>query len=290
MNLLTKNFFSSKIHIRKNKQRGFIMKKTLLLTIAGCFLFPTMSFAAPRGECRYHPIQQVVRMARSEQDIEKEIAKKTNFNIHFPCGGSVLQLAILRGNPQVLQVLLEKANLNPNEMISNDEFPIKGAPKELPISFFAAYYAPRADILTLFVDYAGDDIYKKDANNQNILWYLEQNPVLNNTEISDQIIDNLVLIDSEKQNERERLQKEEETRKLEQLQQSQTRQRAISSRQSAPKSSNSTNADSQNTESNMNQPAPKEIQRDRTKNLIEQEPEKAFKPEEESFDLQGSDF
>ena len=263
------------------------MKKTLLLTIAGFFLFPSISFAAPRGECRYHPIQQVVRMARSEHDIEKEIAKKTNFNIHFPCGGSVLQLAILRGNPQVLQVLLEKGNLNPNEMISNDEFPIKGAPKELPISFFAA---PRADILTLFVDYAGDEIYKKDANNQNILWYLEQNPVLNNTAISDQIIDNLVLIDSEKQNERERLQKEEEAKRLEQLQQSQMRQRSASSRQQAQKSINSMSNDTQNTESSMKQPAPKEVQRDKTKNLIEQEPDNAFKPEEESFDLQGSDF
>lgn len=266
------------------------MKKTLLLTIAGLFLFPSISFAAPRGECRYHPIQQVVRMARSEQDIEKEIAKKTNFNIHFPCGGSVLQLAILRGNPQVLQTLLEKGNLNPNEMVLNDEFPIKGAPKELPISFFAAYYAPRADILTLFVDYAGDEIYKKDSNNQNILWYLEQNPVLNNTAISDQIIDNLVLIDSEKQNERDRLQKEEEAKRLEQLQQSQMRQRSTSSRQNIQKSPSSTTNGSQNSESNVTPLAPKETQREKTKNLIEQEPDKAFKPEEETFDLQGSDF
>ena len=200
------------------------MKKALLLTVAGLLFLPNTSFSAPR-ECRYHPIQQVVRMARSEQDIEKEIQKKTNFNINFPCGGSILQLAVLRGNPQVLQILLEKGNLNPNEIVENTDFPIKGAPRELPISFFAAYYAPRADILNLFVNYAGNEIYKKDANGQNILWYLEQNPVLNNTAVSDQIIDNLVLIDSEKQNERDRRKKEEENKKLEQLQQRQENQR-----------------------------------------------------------------
>ena len=265
------------------------MKKALLFTIAGIFLFPSMSFAGPKGECRYHPIQQVVRMARSAQEIEKEITKKTNFNIHFPCGGSILQLAILRGNPHVLQTLLEKGNINPNETVQNDEFPIKGAPKEFPISFFAAYYAPRAEILNLFVDYAGDEIYKKDANGQTILWYLEQNPVLNNTEISDQIIDNLVLIDSEKQNERERLQKEAEAKKLEQLQQSQSRQRASSSRQMRQRVTSSDNAPSQETATEPPQ-ANGFAERSKTRNLIEQEPDREFKPEAEAFDLQGSDF
>ena len=48
------------------------------------------------------------------QGEEQEIAKKTNFNIHFPCGGSVLQLAILRGNPQVLQDIQFLSALYPN--------------------------------------------------------------------------------------------------------------------------------------------------------------------------------
>ena len=58
--------------------KGAIMKKFLFLTVAGILLFPNVSFSGPK-ECRYHPIQQVVRMARSEKDIEKEIAKKNKF-------------------------------------------------------------------------------------------------------------------------------------------------------------------------------------------------------------------
>ena len=260
------------------------MKKALLLTVAGLLFLPNTSFSAPR-ECRYHPIQQVVRMARSEQDIEKEIQKKTNFNIHFPCGGSILQLAVLRGNPQVLQILLEKGNLNPNEIVENTDFPIKGAPRELPISFFAAYYAPRADILNLFVNYAGNEIYKKDANGQNILWYLEQNPVLNNTAVSDQIIDNLVLIDSEKQNERDRRKKEEENKKLEQLQQRQENQRQQQIERQQP--SQRQQPVFQKAEQ---APVKQEQVQKKKRNLIEQEPDQAFAPSDESFDLQRSDF
>lgn len=262
------------------------MKKALLLTVLGSFLIPTTSFSAPR-DCRYHPIQQVVRMARSEKDIEKEIAKKTNFNIKFPCGGNILQLAVLRGNPQVLQALLEKGNLNPNEIIENSEFQIKGAPKEIPISFFAAYFAPRPDILNLFVNYAGDSIYQKDANGQNILWYLEQNPVLNNTETSDRIIDNLVLIDSEKQNEQERLQKEAQAKKLEQLQQRQNR---------APISKNITQSRTKSEEAQPienaqpTQQVPPAPQQKIQRKLIEAEPEAVFTPAEPEYDLQRSDF
>ena len=247
------------------------MKKALILTAAAILFLPTQSFSAGK-DCRYHPIQQVIRSARSEKDIEKEIAKKTNFNIQFPCGGSILQLAVIRGNPHVLQALLEKGNLNPNEMVSTAEFPIKGAPKVIPISFFAAYYAPRGDILNLFVNHAGNSIYQKDLNGQNILWYLEQNPVLNDTDISDQIIDNLVLIDSEKQNERDRKEQEEAAKKLEQTQ---ARQSALQQKTSAATST---------------QTAPEMPQKKRQPNLIEQEPDKAFKPNEKEFDLQGSDF
>lgn len=260
------------------------MKKFLFLTVAGILLFPNVSFSGPK-ECRYHPIQQVVRMARSEKDIEKEIAKKTNFNIKFPCGGSILQLAILRGNPQVLQALLEKGNLDPNEVVDNSEFPIKGAPKELPISFFAAYYAPRADILNLFVNYAGNEIYKKDINGQNILWYLEQNPILNNTETSDKIISNLVLIDSEKQNEKERLAAKEAAKKdaLRQQRQQQATQQAT--QQQTSKSQ----PQSQERKSEPVQQATPQAKKT-PRNLIEQEPESEFNPQENSYDLQGSDF
>ena len=157
------------------------MKKNILPSLAGLVLIPLTVYAAPK-ECIYHPLQDIVRSARSEKDIEPWIKDQINFNIDFRCGGSILQLAVVRGNPQILKILLEQGGVNPNELVSNEAFPIKGAPKVIPISFFAAFYAPRADILNLFMEYAEDSIYQTDMTGTNILWYIEQNPALRNTD------------------------------------------------------------------------------------------------------------
>ena len=44
------------------------------------------------------------------------------------------------------------------------------------------------------MEYAEESIYQTDMNGQNILWYLEQNPVLRNTDLSDLIVKNLLII------------------------------------------------------------------------------------------------
>ncbi len=243
------------------------MKKNILPSLTGLVLIPLTVYAAPK-ECVYHPLQDIVRSARSEKDIEPWIKDQINFNIDFRCGGSILQLAVMRGNPQILKILLEQGGVNPNELVSNEAFPIKGAPKVIPISFFAAFYAPRADILNLFMEYAEDSIYQTDMNGQNILWYLEQNPVLRNTALSDIIVKNLLITDTKNQNEKERIAKEKQSAEN-------------NNQKSAQKGS-------QSSAKNSNQKTKTKIQ---TGDMIEEEPDSAFKPQEDNnANLQSSDF
>lgn len=195
------------------------MKRAFLIGLMCSILLPSALKAAPQNDCMYHPLQEIIRSARSEKDIEPWIKDGVNFNMNFRCGGSILELAVIRGNPQVLQLLLEKAKINPTAMIPNSAFPIKGAPKMIPISFFAAYYAPRADILNLFIHHSGDTIYQKDANGQDILWYIEQNPVLRKTELADMLIRNLLIEDTNEFNQKEHEEKQKELQKRRQIQQ-----------------------------------------------------------------------
>ena len=243
------------------------MKKNILLSLISAALIPLTVYAAPK-DCVYHPLQDIVRSARSEKDIEPWIRDQINFNIDFRCGGSILQLAVMRGNPHILKILLEKGGVNPNEQVENTAFPIKGAPKVIPISFFAAFYAPRSDILNLFMEYAEESIYQTDMNGQNILWYLEQNPVLRNTDLSDLIVKNLLLTDTKTQNEKDRIAKEKQKQSAEQ----------------------------QNAKGKPGQSAPKKSENNtkvRTGGMVEEEPDSAFKPQEEdvkNVNLQSSDF
>lgn len=169
------------------------MKKYIMAGLfCSCALAYSAEAAPRRFECSYSPLQQVIRTVRDENDVVKLINNRVNLNIKPKCGGNVLQLAILRGNPNVVKVLLENGSLPLDEMVSLADFPIQGAPKEIPISFFAAYYAPRADIMKLFIS-AGSNILVHDSKGENILWYLNQNPVLSNTELSDQITQQLLM-------------------------------------------------------------------------------------------------
>ena len=147
--------------------------------------------AAPRKNCSYSPLQEVIRNARSSDDIDPLIQNNVDLNAPQKCGGNVLQLAIVRGNPHVLKAILQGGQMNVNEVVSLDMFPIAGAPKQVPLIMFAAYYAPRADMLQLIIS-AGANLMVVDDKGENILWYLEQNPVLNNTDLSDEITNRLL--------------------------------------------------------------------------------------------------
>ena len=260
------------------------MKKTILFSLALSCLTPLTSFANGKN-CLYHPLQDIIRSARSAQEIETLINDKINFNIDFQCGGTVLQLAILRGNPDILQTLLEKGGLNPNEQITNSIYPIKGAPKTFPIAFFAAYYAPRADMLSLLIS-SGASIYQKDANGQNILWYLEQNPVLRNTDLSDQIIKNLLISDTNEKNKKEELKRKAQEELLQKSKNTKLQikkvQKPIKEIPTKPEEKESQQKETVQT------PKPNSVQK-----MIESEPDQTFQAPEEDvsqFDLQGSDF
>ncbi len=165
-----------------------MMKKILALGTMGIFVaMACVVEAAPRGkgQCSYSPLQEFIRTIRSEEQIHQLIEKGIDLNAKTKCGGSILQLAIRRGNPQVVKALLE-AKVDFESPVSLEGFQIQGAPKEVPLLMFAAYYAPRPDIFRLFIS-AGSDVTELDANGENVLWYMRQNPVLNDTELYDEV-------------------------------------------------------------------------------------------------------
>ena len=273
------------------------MKKNILFSLALGLIIP-ISAGANQKNCMYHPLQNIIRSARTTQDVETLITDQINFNIDFQCGGSVQQLAILRGNPKILQVLIEKGGLNPNEQVDNSIYPIKGAPKVLPIAFFAAYYAPSSEILSLLIS-NGASIYKKDANGQNILWYIEQNPVLRNTDLSDQIIKNLLISDTNEQNKKEDLAKMRQ-QELEKKQ-ANAKTKPQTKKEAKPLKEITTNKKTEKSETkeevNLKETTPQQTETSTEEKpaptLIQEEPEQAFQPPQEdanAVDLQASDF
>lgn len=146
---------------------------------------PALGAARGKGECSYTPLQEFIRSVRSEAEIRQLIDKQVNLNVKPKCGGSIMQLAIQRGNPQVVKALLE-ANVDIESNVSLDSFPIQGAPKEIPLLMFAAYYSPRPEIISLLMQ-AGVDVSILDSNGENVLWYMRQNPVLRDTDIYDEV-------------------------------------------------------------------------------------------------------
>ncbi len=268
------------------------MKKTLLLSFALATLVPLVAFSAPR-DCIYHPLQEIIRSARSEKDIEPWIKDQINFNIDFSCGGSILQLAIIRGNPDILKLLIEKGGVNVKEMIQNDAFPIKGAPRVIPISLFAAFYATRPEILNLFMTHAGDSFYEKDANGQNILWYIEQNPVLRNTDLSDLIVKNLLITDTNAHNKKVQLEREkaENERIAKEKAEKERLEKEAAEKTAKEEAEREKMAERIRAKQQKNAQTPKPNRGFKKSGMIEEEPDNAYKPSKDaSIDLQGSDF
>mgnify|MGYP000006700674 CR=1 FL=1 len=176
------------------------MKKILCATVCGLCLISS-AVSAQRaisvgdnqgtGACSYTPLQEIIRDARSEADLAPITKNNVNLNAPVKCGGTVLQLAVLRGNPQVVRALLE-AGADVKTPVSTQGFNMTGAPKEIPILHFAGFYAPRQDIVNLIIS-AGADVTATDENGESVLWYINQNPVLRNTALSDDIRNTLLL-------------------------------------------------------------------------------------------------
>ncbi|MGN1063043.1 MAG: ankyrin repeat domain-containing protein [Alphaproteobacteria bacterium] len=179
------------------------MKKTLLWTVMTVLLASSLTVSAKpiptntartnttsSKQCSYSPLQDIIRNARDIGDIAAIIQNKVDLNITPECGGTPLQLAVLRGNPQIVKALLE-AGATVNADVSLAAFPIPNAPEKVPFLMFAGYYSPRQDIVRLIIS-AGADVFKTDSNGENILWYMEKNAVLRNTDLTDEIKNKLL--------------------------------------------------------------------------------------------------
>ena len=163
------------------------MKKTFISLAALMMALPVMA----AENCAYSPLQNLIRNVRKADEIVALMNRGVIFSEKVRCGGSLMQLAILRGNPQVLQALLNQDPSRANEIVELKDFPIQGAPKDVPLLLFAAYYAPNDQMIRLLVN-AGADAAKADEYGRNLLWYMEQNPVLRNTDLYDELNDRLL--------------------------------------------------------------------------------------------------
>ena len=165
------------------------MKKLLLLSVC---LFGMPVWAQRSDDCALSPLQNLIVNARGAEEVQTLIARGVLFDEQVRCGGTLTQLAIRRGNPDILEAILRQDRRRANAMVSLDAFPIQGAPKQVPLILFAAYYAPNKTIMDLLLA-AGAKVSDTDDFGRNILWYLNKNPVLRNTELEDSINESLLL-------------------------------------------------------------------------------------------------
>lgn len=169
--------------------------KKLLLTCALGILMSVPVQAAPqqKGECAYSPLQTLVRDARDATQITNYITQGVNFDETPRCGGTLMQLAVRRGNVDVLTAMLQQDMKRAGQIVSLEEFPIAGAPKKVPLILFAAYYAPNEYVIQV-LQQANVDVTQVDEYGRNILWYMDQNPVLRQTQLYDDM--NMALLTS----------------------------------------------------------------------------------------------
>ena len=158
------------------------MKKTLISLSALMIALPVMA----ANDCAYSPLQNLIRNVRTADQVAALMNDGVQFSEKVRCGGSLMQLAVLRGNADVLDVLLKQDAERANEMADLSAYPIPGAPREIPLILFASYYAPNAEMIMKLVN-KGADIKKTDEYGRNLLWYMDQNPVLRSTELYDQL-------------------------------------------------------------------------------------------------------
>lgn len=165
------------------------MKKLLFLSASCLLVLPVM--AQRTADCALTPLQNLIVNARGAEEVQSLIARGVIFDEQVRCGGSLMQLAIRRGNPDVLEAIVRQDQNRVNAMVSLEAFPIAGAPKQIPLILFAAYYAPNKQMVDLLVA-AGANIAATDDFGRNVLWYLNKNPVLRNTALEDDLNNKLL--------------------------------------------------------------------------------------------------
>lgn len=168
------------------------MKKTNLFAFCATLAIASLTFAANpetgyKDSCQYTLLQNIIRDARSHEKVFELIRSGVPMDDQtITCGGSLLQLAIRRGNPSIVNGILAQDKSRSNAMVSLEDFKIPNAPDSIPAILFAAYYAPSELVFKVMLD-AGADITVKDTNGHDILWYLDRNPILRRSKTEDNI-------------------------------------------------------------------------------------------------------
>ena len=168
------------------------MKKSILFAFCGALALTSSALANYKntgntGPCQYTLLQNIIRDARGHEKIFELIRSGVPMDDQtITCGGSLLQLAIRRGNASIVNGILAQDKSRANSVVSLSDFRISGAPDSVPVILFAAYYAPSETVFKVMVD-AGADISVKDTNGHDILWYLDKNPVLRRSNMEDTI-------------------------------------------------------------------------------------------------------
>jgi len=164
------------------------MRKSVLTFMTMCGV-SFGALAAPNFQegCQYTPLQNMIRDARNHEQIFEFIKGGVSMDDKtIRCGGTILQLAIRRGNPSIVNGILTQDKTRANKPVPMTGFEIPGAPAQIPAILFAAYYAPNETTFKVMVD-AGGNIGARDSSGHDILWYLDRNPVLRRTETEDKI-------------------------------------------------------------------------------------------------------
>ena len=131
-------------------------------------------------DCQYSVEQRAVLDAEIVTDLMEVFPEKFDANVQYPCGGSLLQLATIRGNADNMEYIIEMGGADPNAMVSLKEYPIADAPETIPFPLFAAKFSPASAVIDALIEY-GANFRVKDSKGHDVFWYFEQNPALRNT-------------------------------------------------------------------------------------------------------------
>ena len=139
--------------------------------------------AYAKEPCLYDSIQTTIRNAEYVSDVDGLRNRKDEMNKDYACQ-SPFQLAILRGKYSLLYHLIQ-FGLDINKSVPMEGFdPYGEYPDKIPAILFAALHASNGEIIQVLID-AGADPKVKDANGNDFFWYLERNPALRRTYLSD---------------------------------------------------------------------------------------------------------
>ena len=162
------------------------MKKIMLIASV-CML----SLSVMAEECNYTREQEIVRSAENFEEIQM-LGDNFDPNMVYPCGGTLGQLAVLRGNLSTLNYLKEHgADFSKNVPLKGYEIP--EAPSEIPFPLFIARYSPNSEVVDSMIN-SGMNFRVTDSLGHNVFWYLDKNPVLRNTYLTKKGWDSLLPI------------------------------------------------------------------------------------------------